>query len=202
MRKVCGVGAVLLLASMVSTANAQFQYFENFENGLTGWNLWTERGTNNSAAAQEAPDLGNVVPQSGANDTMAYVGGQSFNGGIWQVINLSEGPGTYTIDGYWRSAYSGSNNHWAEVIIKEGNAPPTNGSDTTGPLHYKDDNFGGTDPWNGQISVTSDQAGGATGGSFTTASGTITLILTSGTAARTTVRIMMTSGSRPNRRAL
>lgn len=175
-----------LLSTLAASANAQYQWFENFEAYVgTGnpspWQLWTERGTNQSSTTNvnEEPDLGNVAGWSGINRNFAYVGGSGFNGGIYQVINLPLGAGTYTIDGYWRSSNVTAQNAWAEVIVVEGNNPPTNGQDLTAPLHYKNDTFGGGPTWDGLISSYVQQ-GGALGGTFTTASGIITLVLKSG----------------------
>ncbi len=171
--------SLLLVAVVVAPASAQYQYFENFEDGLAGWSLWVERGTSLIAAEAESPVLGNIVPESGGNQTVAHVGGNNFNGGIWTVITLPLGAGTYAIDGFWRSHPTVANNQWGEVIVKEGNSPPTNGSDTTGPLIYKNDTFATPGGWTGQISLT-DPVQGGNPASITTASGTITLILKSG----------------------
>lgn len=187
MKTVSVMSTLLAMAVWAAPASAQYQWFENFEeyigpNAVSPWSLWTERGANhsNTINENEEPDLGDIAGFSGVNRNMAYVGGEGFNGGIYQVINLPLGAGTYNLDAYWRSDIPGNNNSWAEVIVVEGNNPPVNGSDLQNPLHYKDDNFSGTTSWDGLISATSDQVGGALGGSFTTASGTITLVLKAG----------------------
>ena len=73
-------------------------------------------------------------------------------------------------------------NAWAEVIIVEGNNPPTDGVDLQGPLIYKNDTFGGGPTWDGQISTDPNNNQGAAPGTgmFATASGTITLVLKTG----------------------
>lgn len=176
----------LVLAVCVGTANAQYQWFENFEDGLAGWNVWTERGTAQSAAEAEPPTLGDIQPWSGANETVAHVGGENYNGGIWQVITLPLGAGTYEIDGFWRSHPTVPSNQWGEVIIREGNAPPVNGSDVAGPLYYKNDTWTTSGGWSGLISATAPVANVP---SFTTASGTITLILKSGNVPNSTASV-------------
>ncbi len=177
MRRFALVCSLVLVAA--ATASASYQWFENFEDGLAGWNIWTERGASLSAPVLENPPavLGDIQPWSGDNEQCARVNGDFFNGGIWQVITLPLGAGTYTIDGFWRSYNTSPGNNWAEVIVKEGVNPPINGQDMGGPLlAYKNDTWATSGGWNGQMSLTAPVANN---GTFTTA-GTITLILKTG----------------------
>lgn len=185
MRKIAVFCSLALVAAVTSQASAQYQWYENFENGTNGWNVWTQRGTSQATIGTEAesPVLGNEPGWSGANAKVAHVGGSGYNGGIWKVVTLPLGPGTYRIDGYWRTHQASTNNQWGEVIVMEGAVNLLNSSDYTAPLKYKNDTFGGRTGWNGKISATSPVTNVP---NFTTASGTVTILLKSGNGSGTT----------------
>jgi hypothetical protein len=201
-RRLSAIGVLGCLAAMAVPASAQYQYFENFETSLAGWSSWTQRGTAGSTLTGESPTLGNIPPYSDINDAMAYVGGPgsgaNFNGGIYKTITLPLGPGTYKIDGFVRSKDAAINTMWTELQMWEGtfvlnNAndydPPNqghqNGSIADGELLYKTDSFtapyNNSSGWSGQISSV-DNNGATPAGvrSFTTTTGTITLLLKTG----------------------
>lgn len=186
MKKVLLAG--MLAVGLTATSAQAALWFENFENGLTGWNLWTERGTNTSQAIDENPVLGDIQPFSGANETMAQVSGNNFNGGIWTVVSGLPTGEPLMIDGFWRTLTWPGSNAWAEVIVVEGNNPPVDGVDLTGPLIYKTDSWDNPGGSNGQISTSPlNNLGGAPGtGAFSTASGTVTVVLKVGNVSGTT----------------
>jgi hypothetical protein len=167
----------LVLAVCAGTANAQL-WSENFEDGTAGWSSWQQRGTlSGTTTANENPDLGTPA-WGGANETMAWVHGSNFNGGIYMAVGGLPTGVDLTIDGWWRSAPATNNTMWAEVLVLEGNVALSNSSDYTTPLLWKDDNFGGDLTWDGQISATADIPAGS--GIFQTASGTVTVLLKAG----------------------
>lgn len=184
MRKIALVGVLAVIFATSAQANFVLGpngYYENFEDGLTGWSLWTERGTNTSAAALEDPDLGDpATTMDDPNDTMAIVGGNAFNGGIYTTISGLPTGTPLTIDGWWRPLNWPANNGWAEVIVIPDSTPPPpqDGSDynVAGNLEYKTDSFNGAGPGSGD-STTFSGAEVTDDGSFTTTTGTITVIL-------------------------
>src|SRR5215831_15368262 len=135
--RLCVIAALAGVAAIVVPAQAQYQYFENFENGLVGWSSWTQRGTAGSVGTGESPTLGNIPPYSGINDEMAYVGGPgsgaNFNGGIFKTIVLPAGPGTYQIDGFVRSKDAAVNTMWTELQMWEGTFVLNNANDYDPP---------------------------------------------------------------------
>lgn len=170
------------MAAVAAPAQA-YLFFENFENGQNGWVKWVDRSNSDvSGLVSEPPTLGNIVPESGANNTVLRIGGANFNGGYYKVINGLPAGTTLTIDGYWRhSTVFQTDKDWEGVQVIEGAIRYNAGDDITGNLEYKNDSFSGHPnfPVGGQIStlapVTND-------GDFTTASGTVTIVLKYGTA--------------------
>ncbi|UCG16714.1 MAG: SBBP repeat-containing protein, partial [Phycisphaerales bacterium] len=180
---VAGTFAMVLCAS----ANAAPVWYENFEGGLAGWNIWTERGTNMCTANAEGPPaLGDPIntPLDMPNQVWAQVGGgDTFNGGIWTMVSGLPTGTVLHIDGYWRTLAWGANNHWAEVIVNDNQAEvPVNGADypATTTLEYKIDGWDNPAGKDGMFSdpdvtVVND-------GNFMTTDGTILVVLKVGNA--------------------
>jgi len=160
---------LVALAATLTASPAQAYLLSNgdFSAGLTGWNTWTQRGPGNFSATV----AGGVLQQRGTD----------YNAGIWQVVNVPPNV-PLMIDGFWASNPTIPNTQWGEVIVVEGNNPPADGTDITGPLIYKNDSFATPGGWSGQISLTSpvpsDPMGGPLGAG--SPSGQVTVILKSG----------------------
>lgn len=177
MRNIALIG--LLTFVIASAASASPVWYENFEDGLAGWSMWTERGTNTSAAISEVPDLGDPGSTlDNPNDLMAKVGGTGFNGGIYTTVSGLPTNTTLTIDGFWRTLTWPNNNAWAEVIVIPDDTPPppVNGSDynVAANLEYKIDSWAQQGTIDGTFSGT---AAVKNDGDFTTTTGTVTVIL-------------------------
>lgn len=180
MRKVALMG--LLVMAITAAASASPVWYENFEDGLAGWSLWTERGTNTSAAISEVPDLGDPnTTLDNPNDLMARVSGDGFNGGIYTTVTGLPTNQTLTIDGYWRTLVWPNNAVWVEIIVIPDSSPPppAPGQDynVAANLEYK------IDSWAQQGSIDGTFSGTAAvknDGVFSTTTGTVTVILKTG----------------------
>lgn len=190
MRKVTLLGVLAVVALAASAQGAL--YYENFEDGLAGWSIWTERGTNTSAAVSEDPDVGdpNEPVLDNPNATMALVGGNSFNGGIYTTVSGLPTNTPLEIDGWWKPTSWPANNAWAEVIViaDDPPPPPQNGSDynVAANLEYKTDSFNAGGLGAGGIGRMSLTAEVTNDGTFTTTTGQITIILKVGNGSGTT----------------
>jgi hypothetical protein len=180
MKKVALLG-VLAVAVFATTAQGALWY-ENFEDGLNGWSIWTERGSATSAAVDETPDLGDPpnTPLDLPNDVMAKVGGNSYNGGIYTTVSGLPNGIPLKIDGWWRIVSGfGGNSSWAEVIVIPDSTPPPpqDGSDynVAANLEYKTDDFDPAGPGEGTFSGTAEVTNDGWFGPLST--GTVTVIL-------------------------
>ncbi len=175
MRKLVRIVVLVTALACTATAFGQYQWTEDFSTGIGSWTQWTERGT-----AQNAAEAG-----------WAHVGGDNFNGGIYKTIALPLGAGTYTIDGLWKTHGTSADSFWAEVLMYEGVKTLNNGADynpgqngtiADGETLYKNDTWTTKNGWNGQISATAPVFNSP---SFTTTTGTITLVLKTGNTGGT-----------------
>ncbi len=138
----------------------------DFSNGLTGWSVWTERGSLNQQV------VGGQLQLQGVNH----------NGGMWQQFSTG-GVGTdIDLTGFWASNPTVANSQWAEVLIINGTRTPTNGQDVnTGQsdvdMIYKNDTWASTGGWSGNMNQTAPVANV---GSFTADASVATIILKSG----------------------
>jgi len=197
MRTQCfAIGLLAILAATVSPAQGQYQWFENFEDGVTpGWSLWVERGSQGSTTVGEIPTLGDLTPHSGLNEAMAYVGGPgtgaNFNGGIYKTVTLPLGPGTYLVNGFWKTKDAAPQSMWMEFQMFEGTKTFTDGVDSNlstygpnianGSLLYKADTWGTPAGWSDWMTVTDNNGSTPAGVAyFTTTTGTVTILLKTG----------------------
>jgi hypothetical protein len=186
MTRLWGSGALVLLLALTAPAQAAYLWFENFEDGMAGWTKWEQRVTvSASGAVAEPPTLGDIQPQSGANAMVARTGGSNYNGGYFTVVSGLPTNTVLTIDGFFRHASTfQTNKDWEEVQVIEGALNYTPGSDITGNLEYKHDSYGGRGNFgNSQLSVL---CAVVNDGDFTTASGTVTVVIKYGNTTGST----------------
>ncbi|MEX2186595.1 MAG: PEP-CTERM sorting domain-containing protein [Pirellulales bacterium] len=163
------LAALAVVISLGGSALGELLVNGLFLDGLTGWTQWTQRN-----------DGGNFTVA--VNNGVLEQRGDSYNGGIYQVVAVPANV-PLTIDGAWQSNPTVASEQWAEVIVVEGNNPPVDGQDVTGPLIFKNDTFGGdVGGWFGAFAgsspVANDPFGGPLGAG--SPSGFVTVILKSG----------------------
>ncbi len=140
----------------------------DFSNGLTGWSVWTERGSLNETAS------GGVLQVSSTDH----------NGGIYQQFSTG-GIGTaIDISGWWASNPTVASYQWAEVLVINGSRTPVNGQDINDgqsdvEMIYKNDTWTSTGGWSGNMDQTAPVVNN---GSFIAADTVATIILKSGNA--------------------
>lgn len=186
MRRVAIGAALAILVSIAAPAHAAYLFFENFENGLGSWTKWVQRVTADaSGLVAEPPTLGDIQPESDGNNTVLRIGGSNYNGGYFRIVSGLPTNTPLFIDGFFRhSSTFQTNKDWEEVQVIEGALNYTAGADITGNLEYKHDSYGGRGNFSNQqlsqyCAVTND-------GTFTTASGTVTIVLKYGNTTGST----------------
>ncbi len=164
------VGGFFWTPSRCAFAQFDQNYLTNsdFSQGIAGWSIWQERGVTRVDVAD-----GQLHLFGGDGGIDMNVGA---NGGVYQIVEVTPGV-PYQVEGYWQSAPTAPNAHWAEVLVLDG-AVPMNDVDVTTGLLWKSDRFGGRGPWDGSFSAASNESG--TDGVFTPTSDSISLVLKAG----------------------
>lgn len=161
--------ALAAVSVLAGAAQANLLANGDFTDGLNGWTIWTQRN-----------DGGNF--SVAVNAGLLEQRGDSYNGGVYQVVAVPPNV-PLLIDGGWLSNPTVASEQWAEVIVVEGNSPPLDGMDVTGPLVFKNDTFGGdVNGWIGAFADTSPVVNDPTAGPLGSGSpsGFVTVILKSG----------------------
>jgi len=144
-----GVGVFAIASLLLAVDNASAQLFNgDFSqgvDGLDGWTMWTQR------------DDGNIDFTVEVVGGVAQMRGDSFNGGLYQVVNVPTNA-PIQVFGNWASNPTVTNDQWAEVILVDGDISDSlnGGADITGPLLYKSDTFEGRGAWDGTFATASN----------------------------------------------
>jgi PKD repeat protein len=116
----------------------------DFSLGLTGWTLWTERGT-----LQTAVDANGQLRLEGTG----------YNGGFYQQFATAGAGSEIAISGFWASDPTRVGSQWAEVLIINGSRRPLNGQDVHAGqddvvMIYKNDTWATPGGWSGPMDQT------------------------------------------------